>query len=458
MDTPGGDLPPQLLVATSVMPNLTLPAALRTHAAVRCRRLRTRNLRCRARADPQYDVVSLGNLCVDAFLNVPECAAAEPDTANRLTFAMQSDVHLKDPSMLELLVEKQAQGVLDPVPLEAGGHCNFLIAASRLGLKAAAWGHIGADSNGTFLSDVLTSEGVTHLPMESGDDVDTTLTCYVLVDDKGEHRFCSRYDFGPWPLLPDPVEGDDKHTSGFGLCVNGFSFDELEGERVWKFARDVRETPDGFVLFDPGPRCKRFALPAGEDNDEQHVLGSWPSCVDILCVTREEGLQLLRERPSARAVASDDPLALAATLLLCEEDAVLQWVVVKLGDRGAVLVERNSRGDAGSGYLVYNGVDVGVHVSPAVQVPEVVDTVGCGDSFAAALALGYRRGWAADRALALAAAVGGATATRRGAGRNVADMKTVCTLLTEPRDYDAEESDPGELGAKVWVLNELSRQ
>ena len=54
--------------------------------------------------------------------------------------------------------------------------------------------------------------------------------------------------------------------------------------------------------------------------------------------------------------------------------------------------------------------------------------------------------------------MGGATATRRGAGRNVADMKTVCTLLTEPRDYDAEESDPGELGAKVWVLNELSRQ
>lgn len=30
-----------------------------------------------------------------------------------------------------------------------------------------------------------------------------TLLCFVLVNDSSAaHAFCSRYDFGPWPLLP----------------------------------------------------------------------------------------------------------------------------------------------------------------------------------------------------------------------------------------------------------------
>lgn len=35
----------------------------------------------------------------------------------------------------------------------------------------------------------------------SGTDLDRTLLCFVLVDPEGKHAFCSRYDFGPWPLL-----------------------------------------------------------------------------------------------------------------------------------------------------------------------------------------------------------------------------------------------------------------
>lgn len=29
-----------------------------------------------------------------------------------------------------------------------------------------------------------------------------TLLCFVLVAPGSAHAFCSRYDFGPWPLLP----------------------------------------------------------------------------------------------------------------------------------------------------------------------------------------------------------------------------------------------------------------
>lgn len=48
-------------------------------------------------------------------------------------------------------------------------------------------------------------------------DLDCTLLCFVLIDPAGAHAFCSRYDFGPWPLLQ--VCWVD--ARGMGLCCNG---------------------------------------------------------------------------------------------------------------------------------------------------------------------------------------------------------------------------------------------
>jgi len=47
---------------------------------------------------------------------------------------------------------------------------------------------------------------------------------------------------------------------------------------------------------------------------------------------------------------------------------------------------------------------------------DVADTVGCGDSFAAAVVMGYTRKHSIPATLALANAVGGATAMGKGAG------------------------------------------
>lgn len=64
---------------------------------------------------------------------------------------------------------------------------------------------------------------------------------------------------------------------------------------------------------------------------------------------------------------------------------------------------------------------------------DVKDTVGCGDSFAAAIVLGYTRGVPVATTLALANAVGAATAMGCGAGRNVASSTSVLKILSEPR-------------------------
>lgn len=57
------------------------------------------------------------------------------------------------------------------------------------------------------------------------------------------------------------------------------------------------------------------------------------------------------------------------------------------------------------------------------------DTVGCGDSFAAAIVMGFCRTHDVRATLLLANAVGAATATGRGGGTNVARADTVMLLL-----------------------------
>lgn len=69
----------------------------------------------------------------------------------------------------------------------------------------------------------------------------------------------------------------------------------------------------------------------------------------------------------------------------------------------------------------------------------VVDTVGCGDSFLAAIAYGYIHNLPTVDALTIANAVGAATAMGCGAGRSVATLEKVLELLMKA-DIN-EESD-----------------
>ena len=71
-----------------------------------------------------------------------------------------------------------------------------------------------------------------------------------------------------------------------------------------------------------------------------------------------------------------------------------------------------------------------------LQVP-VSDTVGCGDSFAAAIVLGYVKGHSVPATMALANAVGAATAMGTGAGTNVASAEIVLRLLTSAAHEDS---------------------
>lgn len=57
-----------------------------------------------------------------------------------------------------------------------------------------------------YVSRSCQDEGVLHVepltPDSFAAELRDTLLCFVLVGPASAHAFCSRYDFGPWPLLP----------------------------------------------------------------------------------------------------------------------------------------------------------------------------------------------------------------------------------------------------------------
>lgn len=393
------------------------------------------------------DVVALGNMCVDVLL--PPAPIPSPD-------ALKTDA-----SLASLDASAEAK---DDARWEVGGNCNFLIAASRLGLRAECAGHVGDDAHGAFLVETLAAEGVPFrdLCAIASEDAQTeTLKCFVLTDGAGGHAFCSRYDLGPWPLLSRVDVVDEGAASALARCsavfVNGFVFDELSPAAV-RSAISLAKLNAAGVFFDPGPRA--FTFVSG-DAGRKEALDTILAATDVILATLEEAAALAGIEAVAGAghgatetgtavgasfAESDptsgggddalDPLSVARALF-SRPGCAADWVVIKCGPDGAAAFTR--RGDA-----VYVG-------APEI---DVVDTVGCGDSAAAAVVLGYLKiqkkkkklfeassgkiaylpnavlAGMMEETLTLATAVGSATATRPGAGRNVADAETTRALLT----------------------------
>jgi bifunctional ADP-heptose synthase (sugar kinase/adenylyltransferase) len=69
-----------------------------------------------------------------------------------------------------------------------------------------------------------------------------------------------------------------------------------------------------------------------------------------------------------------------------------------------------------------------IHILQCDQV-NVIDTVGCGDSFVAAVAFGFIHNMPMVSSLVVANAVGAATAMGCGAGRSVATLEKVIEIL-----------------------------
>lgn len=335
----------------------------------------------------------VGNLCVDVTLSVPV---------------------LPPPGRKREAAARALDDLGGAPPMEVGGSGNILVMGSRLGLSSVGVGHFGGgDAAGAFMSRELAEEGVGLRRLEAGasDSSDRTLECVVLVDPLRAHAFSSRYDRGPIPIFGDDFAfgpGTLEYIAAAkSLSVNGMTFDELPSAAVFEVAAAARAS-GAEVMFDPGPRSPSFG---GERRAElDGILRS----ATVLSLTEDE----------LESISPGATPEIAAHRLLerfggKNSGGALEWVAVKQGPEGAFVA-----GDFGS-------------VFQEAYPVELVDSVGCGDSFDAALLLGRMRRSGARASLRLACAAGAATAEGHGAGRNVGTLARMRDLVAQK--YGSEE-------------------
>ncbi|XP_020098491.1 fructokinase-1 isoform X2 [Ananas comosus] len=338
------------------------------------------------------DLATLGNLCVDIVLSVPSLPPAPPEERRAY-------------------MERLAASPPDKTSWEAGGNCNLAIAAARLGLHCVTLGHVGEEIYGNFLLDVLRDESIQFVGMN--DDAEATsssssyetLLCWVLVDPFQRHGFCSEEPAFNWLSKLSSQVKVAIQQSKIIFC-NGYAFDELCPD-VLVSALECAIDSGTAVFFDPGPRGKTLLHGT---SGEQRALDLFLRFSDVLLLTAEEAESLTGITNPIRAGQE-----------LARKGARSQWVIVKMGSKGSVLITKSS-----------------ISCAPAFKV-NIVDTVGCGDSFTAAIAFGFLKGMPAVNTLALANAVGAATAMGCGAGRNVAHLDKVLELLKQSNLNEDDE-------------------
>lgn len=352
--------------------------------------------------EKEIDVATLGNLCVDIVLNVPELPP-------------------KNPAHRKPYMDRLSASPPDKQYWEAGGNCNMAIAAARLGLHCITIGHVGNEIYGRFLLDVLQEEGIGTVGMTDAVEASVsvasyeTLLCWVLVDPLQRHGFCSRADFSKEPAfswlrtLSKEVKMAIKKSKI--LFCNGYGFDELSPHMIVSALEYAVEVGTS-VFFDPGPRGKSLSNGTPE---EQRALSQLLRMSDVLLLTSDE----------AEALTGIKNPILAGQELL-KKGVRTKWVIVKMGSRGSILITMSS-----------------ISCAPAFKV-NVVDTVGCGDSFVAAIAFGFIHNMPMVSSLAIANAVGAATAMGCGAGRNVATLQRVIELM-KAADLNEDEEFLNEL-------------
>lgn len=279
-------------------------------------------------------------------------------------------------------------GWAEGIFLEPGGAGNVLVAARRLDLSTAALGNLGADRYGAELLQMLEAEGV-DVSEAAISPERSTVVCFVLADKLHQHVYLAIKDnLGLWPF---PERWHAVIRDSGALYTDGYTLHDLLAHDDFFAAFATARQAGVPVFFDPGPSVEFIPRP---------VLDRAIAGADVLLIAEPEAA-LLFEMSGHEAMAR---------ALLTLGTPV---VVLKLGAEGCLVATRNET----------------IHV-PAFAVP-VVDTVGAGDSFAAAFIAGRLRGGTLRDSATLANAMGAIVATQRGAGTRIPPRERLLELLDD---------------------------
>ncbi len=253
-----------------------------------------------------------------------------------------------------------------------------LVAAARLGVRAAYAGVLGDDDLSRFVLDEFVREGVDCTAVVRRPDARPTQSL-VLVERASAQRtiFFSRAGVVPWP--PEAVS--EELITSAGVLLVDYTVGP-GGLRAVELARRRGIAVVGDVECASAPGAADLA-----------------GLVDHLVANVEFGRQVTGEREPAAMVR-----ALAGPGRACS--------AITAGERGIWYAERGGE----------------VRHQPAFRV-HAVDTTGCGDVFHGAYAASIARGEPVARAIQVGAAAAALKATRAGGRAGIPDAQDVERLL-----------------------------
>jgi ribokinase len=242
---------------------------------------------------------------------------------------------------------------------------NQAVAAARAGAQVEMIGCLGSDSFAAEFRSALEAEGIESTHVVTADDSSTGLGLPVVEQTTGENSIVV-FPGANMELAADHVPPTaEPHVLLLQLEVPAAA--SIAAAQLCRAA-------GGTVVFNPAP-----AVDAGRE-----LKGHADGVV----------LNELEAEHFAPPGSPDDPTARASALL---DDWAAAWVVVTLGERGALVVERGRE----ALWLTAHRVDA-------------IDTVGAGDAFCGTLGAGLAAGLTLHEAVTRGMAAGALAVTRRG--------------------------------------------
>ncbi|MEM1545916.1 MAG: carbohydrate kinase family protein [Candidatus Methanomethylicia archaeon] len=301
-----------------------------------------------------YDVTTVNDLILDIILELPK--PLKPESA-----------------LIPLRIERQP-----------GGSSNFLIMASRLGLKVKAVGCVGNDISGDTIRNALVKENidVESVIVKKG----LTKACLVLTY-KGRKSFISLFDRETVFLKPEDIREDMFNTRA--LYFSGYSLARIssryENEAVYKAFRICRDRGID-IFFDVSPLVNLIPV-----EEIKEILESIK-----ICFLNINELKLIEKH-------------IGKPIEKLKSEGIL---VVKMGERGA--------------QVHYN--DKIIEEGTIARKP--IDTTGAGDVFNAGFIYGFMRKKDIKYSLKLANIIGALKVEKLGGGLNLPSREEIKKFIS----------------------------
>lgn len=308
------------------------------------------------------DILGVGNAIVDTLVRVDDTALAALGLSKSTMQLIDAPTSARLSSVLS-----------DPVLASGGSVANTIAGIASFGGRARFVGKVADDSFGARFADDLKTMGVVFDTPPLTGDYDTG-RCLVYVTPDGERTMCTHLGAAN-RLSPDDIIEDEIASAGI-VFLEGYLFDPADAKRAFAKAASFART-----------HSRRVAL----------------TLSDVFCVEgHRDGFRALIDHQVDILFANEAEIM---ALYQTDFDSALNAA------RTSPALTIVTRGAKGSIILAPGG-DIAV---PAAPVPEVVDTTGAGDLFAAGFLYGLSQHMPLARCGALASAAAAEVISHTGA-------------------------------------------